>query len=87
MLTIEDCIALSDLSEEQVEAIAEHEHIPRMAAVEMGWYLVQTTEGRQRLKCMIIEEIVSANERGAHEHAAKLKRSLNDFLEEHADVA
>jgi len=29
MLTIEDCIGLSELTEEEILAIAEHEHIPR----------------------------------------------------------
>ena len=36
MLTIQDCIELSELSEDEILAIAEHEHIPEMAAVEMG---------------------------------------------------
>ena len=39
MLTIQDCIALCDLTEDEVEAIAEHEHIPEMLAAELGAYL------------------------------------------------
>ena len=39
MLTLEDCIGLSGLDEEEILAIAEHEHIPEMAALEMGYYL------------------------------------------------
>ena len=34
MLTIQDCIELSELTEEEILAIAEHEHIPEMAAIE-----------------------------------------------------
>ena len=45
MLTIQDCIELSELSEEECEAIAEHEHIPLMAAVELGNYLIHTPDG------------------------------------------
>ena len=30
MLTIQDCIELSGLSEEEILAIAEHEHVPEM---------------------------------------------------------
>ena len=44
MLTLEDCIELSDLSEEEILAIAEHEHIPEMVAVELGAYLVHTPQ-------------------------------------------
>jgi len=46
MLTIEDCIGVAGLSEE-VLAIAEHEHIPQIAAIELGNYLVQTPDGER----------------------------------------
>ena len=32
MITLEDCIAFCGLTEEEVLAIAEHEHVPEMAA-------------------------------------------------------
>ena len=40
MLSYQDCVELSDLTEEEIEAIAEHEHLPEIAALEMGSYLV-----------------------------------------------
>jgi hypothetical protein len=42
MLTIQDCIELSELTEEEILAIARHQHIPEMAALELGNYLIQT---------------------------------------------
>lgn len=36
MLTFDDCVALCDLSEEEVAAIAEHEHIPAIVAAARG---------------------------------------------------
>ena len=36
MLTIEDCIGLSGLTEDEIAAVAEHEHLPAMLALEMG---------------------------------------------------
>ena len=36
MLTLEDCIGLSGLTEEEILAIAQHEHIPQIAATELG---------------------------------------------------
>src|SRR5262245_29909423 len=47
MLTIDDCIGLSELSEEEVLAIAEHEHIPQIAAIELGNSLIQTPDGEE----------------------------------------
>ena len=30
MLTYEDCVELSDLTEEEIEAVAQHEHLPEI---------------------------------------------------------
>ena len=84
MLTIEDCVALCGLTEEEVEAIAEHEHLPRMLAVEMAAYLVETPSGERRIRRMIREDIEIASARGDHVHAAKLKLVLQHFVEEHS---
>ena len=39
MLTYEDCVSLSGLTREEIEAIAEHEHIPAIVAAELANYL------------------------------------------------
>ena len=83
MLTIEDCIALSELTEEEILAIAEHEHIPRMAAVELGSYLAQTPAGERRIKEMIVEDIAHALEHNYRERVLTLKMCLKHFLEHH----
>ncbi|HNX49668.1 MAG TPA: hypothetical protein PKL08_05860 [Thermoanaerobaculaceae bacterium] len=36
MLTYEDCVGLTDLEEEEIEAISQHEHVPEMVAAELG---------------------------------------------------
>ena len=84
MLTIEDCIALCGLTDEEVEAIAEHEHLPKMLAAEMAAYLVETPTGERRIRKMIREDIETASVRGDHAHAAKLKLVLKHYVEEHA---
>ena len=84
MLTIEDCIALSDLTEEEIEAIAEHEHVPEMVAVELGSYLIHGPGGEKRVRRIIADDIAAARRRGDLAHAAKLKLVLRHFLEHHA---
>jgi hypothetical protein len=64
MLTIQDCIELSELTEEEILPIAQHEHIPEMAAVELGHYLVSTPEGEKRIKEMIVDDIEQAKREG-----------------------
>jgi len=83
MLTIEDCIEMSGLTPEEIEAIAEHEHIPIMLAIELGWYLEQTTSGKQQVRQMIADDIAHAQAIGDHAHAAKLKLVLKHYVEHH----
>ena len=80
MLTLEDCIALSDLTEEEIEAIAEHEHIPEILAAEYGSYLVHLPGGRKAIKAIIRDDIANAQARGDYEHSGKLKLVLRHFI-------
>ena len=84
MLTIEDCIGLSELTEEEILAIAQHEHIPEIAAVEMGNYLIQTASGEKRIKAMIVGDIEEARREGDSHRLLTLKLCLKHFLEHHA---
>ncbi len=83
MLTYEDCVALSDLTEEEIEAIMEHEHLPAMVAAELGSYLVHSPEGVPMLKRMILDDIEAARSRGDLDHALKLRLVLRHFVQTH----
>lgn len=83
MLTIEDCIELSELSEEEILAIAEHENLPEMVAVEFGAYLVHAPDGEKRIKRMIVDDIEAARARGDYKHAGVLKSVLRHFIQAH----
>ena len=79
MLTIDDCIALSGLTEAEIAAIAEHEHIPFTAAAEFGRCLFCAEHGLETLKVMILDDIWAAKKRGDLDHAQELKQALLDF--------
>ena len=83
MLTYEDCVALSDLTEAEIEAVMEHEHLPAMVAAEFGCYLVHSAEGVPLLKRMILEDIETARRRGDWGHAMKLRLVLRHFVQTH----
>jgi hypothetical protein len=84
MLTIQDCIELSELTEDEILAIAQHEHIPEMAAVELGNYLIRTPEGEKRIKGMIVDDIEQAKREGHVHRVVTLKLCLKHYLEHHA---
>lgn len=86
MLTFEDCLALAELTEDEILAIAEHEHIPEMAALELGNYLVHMPGGERRIKRMIGDDIAHARHTGNIRRAAELKLVLRHFIETHPDA-
>ena len=83
MLTFEDCLALSHLSEEEVSAIAEHEHIPEMAAIEYGDYLIQTPDGELKIQRMILDDIEHSKSNGNLKHVEELENVLKHFVLNH----
>lgn len=87
MLTYEDCVALCAASRREIEAIAEHEHIPLMAAAEMANYLCQNASGERCVKRFILDDIANAEARGDHHHALVLTAVLKHFIATHPRAA
>ena len=83
MLSLEDCIALCGLSEEEVLAIAHHEHLPEIAAAELGNYLVRTPQGEMRIKTIIRDDIAEARANGDRLRELTLKLMLRNYVLNH----
>lgn len=64
MLSIRDCLDYCDLTEDEVELIAEHESIPETSAAYLACALVQTPEGTSVLARYLDEIATRASERG-----------------------
>ncbi|HEX9753872.1 MAG TPA: hypothetical protein VGA46_10580 [Methyloceanibacter sp.] len=87
MITLEDCVALCGLTEEEVLAIAEHEHLPEIAAAALASYLVhQEHHGLDRVRDMIADDIRTAQARGDKEHVLILLHVLHHFLRTHPEA-
>jgi hypothetical protein len=83
MISIDDCIALCGLDADEVAAIAEHEHIPDVAAAAFANYLLQQAGGAERIRTMMIDDIHKALDDGRIQHAAELFMALRHFLDQH----
>ena len=81
MLTFEDCLALCELTEDEIDAIAEHERISETVALELGSYLIHGPDGQLLIQHMIVDDIQAARRRGDLAHAAHLKQTLRRFIE------
>jgi hypothetical protein len=86
MISLEDCLGLCDLSREEILAIAEHEHLPEIAAAALGHYLVHSTQGPGKLFAIITDDIRAAQARGDKSHVLALLHVLHHFLKAHPDA-
>ena len=83
MLTYEDVVGLCKLTDEEVRAIADHEHIPDIVAAELGHYLVETEDGAKKIRRMIVDDMADASRRGDKDALLKYKAVLLHFIETH----
>jgi len=60
MISLEDCIGLSGLTEEEVLALAEHEHLPEICATALAQYLLSQEQGSEKVRDMIVDDIRQA---------------------------
>src|SRR5262249_36850839 len=70
MISLEDCIGLCGLDENEVAAISEHEHIPEIAAAALANYLLHQPHGAEAIRGMIVDDIRKALDDGRIKHAA-----------------
>lgn len=85
MLTYQDCIGLCELTEDEIRAIAEHEHLPELVALELGQYLVQSEDGQRQIRRMILEDIEKAEAAGHTEDVLRLKATMQHFIDTHPE--
>ena len=64
MISLQDCVDLCGLEEDEVAAISEHEHIPEIAAAALASYLLHQPHGGETIRTMIIDDIHKALDQG-----------------------
>ncbi len=83
MLSIRDCLDYCDLTDDEIELIAQHEDIPDVAAAQLVCGLVQTPEGVVMLTRYMQELIERANQRGDVEKAQRASEVCARFMSDH----
>lgn len=85
MLSYQDCVGLCDLTEDEIRAIAEHERLPELVALELGQYLVQSADGQRQIRRMILDDLEAAQSAGHSEDVLRLKATMKHFIDTHPD--
>ena len=83
MLSMQDLIDYCDLDQAEIEAIAEHEHIPLAVAAEMSQVLLCSPEGVCQLHTMIVENMQHALDTGRFEHVKELADTYQHLQRTH----
>jgi hypothetical protein len=79
MLTLDQCIGMTSLTDDEIAIIAEHRRVPTIVAVEVGHTLLGTAKGKFVLRSYIVDLLAEAKVAGRHEKAKHLDRVLTQF--------
>ncbi|EXJ11417.1 MULTISPECIES: hypothetical protein [Nitrincola] len=85
MLTYSECLAMSDLTDDEIDAIAEHEHIEPMIAVALGQYLVERHEETE-IRRFIMDDIEIAKQCGDLGKMVVRQHTLVQFIQTHPEA-
>ena len=83
MLSLDECIALSDLTADEIAVIADHERVPEIVAAGLGHHLLQSRKGLFQLRSMIAEMLARAKLAGARDESKRLDGVLRRFNSVH----
>jgi hypothetical protein len=87
MITLQDCVGLCGLTEEEVLAIAEHEHLPEIVATALAEYLLSQEHGSKKVRDMIVDDIRQEQlTSGNKEKVLMLLHVLHHFLKTHPEA-
>lgn len=87
MITAEDIVGMTELSADEVAAIAEYEHTSDVLAAGFVDYLMHRHGGPQAVNRMICEDIREALHGDDIAHARALYGTLKHFIATHPEAA
>lgn len=79
MISLTECVDLSGLSADEVDVIAEHEHIPTIVAAELGFDLLTTPKGIYRLHSIMLDALEQAKLANDARKARRIDRIYSRF--------
>jgi hypothetical protein len=71
------------LDPEEIAAIAEHEHVPEIAAAALASYLLHRSGGEAEIRQMLVDDIRTALADNRLQHATELLMALRHFMNDH----
>lgn len=86
MINMNDVMDMTDLTKDEIDAIAEHESLPRVNAAALAQYVLEHHRGAARVQDMICDDIRDALHRHDLPHARELYATLKHFMAHHPEA-
>ncbi len=86
MITVDDVVGMTCLTEEEVAALAEHDHLSSYDAALLGDYLMHQHHGAAKVQQLICEDVREALHKDDVAHAKELYKVLHHFLDGHPEA-
>jgi len=85
VISIKDCLDYSDLTEDEVAVIAEHEHLPFACAAQLACCLAQSEDGTEVLRCLLKNAVCDAEACGHAKALGTARLALSQFAANHPE--
>jgi len=85
MLSYKDCRDFCEFEDDEIAAVAEHEHLPRMLALAYAEHLIHKKDGVPALKKILQDDIAAAQRRYDHVKVKHLHQVLEHFVLTHPE--
>lgn len=83
MLTLQDCIGICGLNPDQVEAIADHEHLNMIIAAEWAECMLDRPDGTMIVRHVLEDEAAQCRAAGDFMRSRRYQVGLSDFNRSH----
>lgn len=87
MISPDDILDMSGLTRDEIDALAQHEHVGEVDAALLGDYLLHVSKGPQKVQQMICDDMRTEMHLGNLDRARALFRTLQHFMAEHPEAA
>ena len=83
MLSITDCVGMCGLTEEELQVVADHEHLPLIVAAELAAELLKTPQGTWQVRSCLLEALEVSVARGDLARQRHLRGLVGSFTHTH----
>lgn len=83
MLNLDDILGMCECTEEEIAAVALHEHVPDAIAAELADYIIHSDDGVPKMRKIIVEDIEEAKSKGDTDQVKHLNEVLKHFVANH----